>query len=558
MRAFRTAFRYMLAIGCLVLLVSTPVQASEASALEIVDTLRQRHLPFGTVLDPIFASPSSFQIVGYTRCGDSAIWTGHYLAAEAFRYKVAQSGAALANVRLALQGIDSLVRVTGTNLLARCLIPAGSQFAPGITREEAHNGVYNGNLNGAPYVWIGNTSRDQYIGVFFGLAVAWDLITDTGTRTTIADVVTRMLDFLLQKNWAVVMPNGGISTVFTGRADQQLTLLQIGRLVNPTRFESTYKLMRVTLAATVGGPIALEVLDDHNSYFKFNLDTINFYNLIRFEDDSYSRWWYVNAYDLLRRTTDDDGNAHFNMIDRALKGANATRDQETHNMLNEWLRRSRRDEFVDLRGRYPACGVDRACTPIPVIDRVRTDFLWQRSPLLLFGGGSGLIEGAGIDDILPYWMARYYGIERPNVAPSAVSVTPSSGAGRTQTLSFLFSDPNGSSDLRVALLVINPILSAAASCHVYFDRASNSVYLMNDIATAWFGPANLGAATTLQNGRCAVHTGSSSTIQTGNNLTLNLSFTFLPPSGTRTVFMYTQDRAGFGSGWQQRGTWTVP
>ena len=28
----------------------------------------------------------------------------------------------------------------------------------------------------------------------------------------------------------------------------------------------------------------------------------------------------------------------------------------------------------------------------------------------LDGGGSGLIEGAGIDYILPYWMARYYNV----------------------------------------------------------------------------------------------------------------------------------------------------
>jgi hypothetical protein len=41
---------------------------------------------------------------------------------------------------------------------------------------------------------------------------------------------------------------------------------------------------------------------------------------------------------------------------------------------------------------------------------VRTDFLWQRSPFQLVGGGIGNIETAGIDYILPYWMARYYGV----------------------------------------------------------------------------------------------------------------------------------------------------
>ena len=66
--------------------------------------------------------------------------------------------------------------------------------------------------------------------------------------------------------------------------------------------------------------------------------------------------------------------AHFNVIDHALNGADSTRD------------------------------------PLPVAQRIPTDFLWQRSPFQLDGGGSGRIESAGIDYILPYWMARYYGV----------------------------------------------------------------------------------------------------------------------------------------------------
>jgi hypothetical protein len=158
-------------------------------------------------------------------------------------------------------------------------------------------------------------------------------------------------------------------------------------------------------------PISYDVVEDHNSYFKFNLNTITLYNLIRLEDSSFYRSVYMKAYDIMRRTTDDHGNAHFNMIDRALTGT-TSRDPETRNLLEDWLRRSRRDEWVDWRGdqRYPACGEDRACDPVSLVDRVRTDFLWQRSPFLLYGGGQGLIEGPGIDYILPYWMARYYGV----------------------------------------------------------------------------------------------------------------------------------------------------
>ena len=87
--------------------------ASEADALAISHNIQALHFPHSTILDPIFDSPTSTQIVTYTRCGDSAIWTGHYLAAEAFRYAVTHSPDALANARRAFTGIQYLLDVTG-------------------------------------------------------------------------------------------------------------------------------------------------------------------------------------------------------------------------------------------------------------------------------------------------------------------------------------------------------------------------------------------------------------------------------------------------------------
>src|SRR5580704_12461750 len=88
--------------GLAILSLICPVWASEADALAISANIQARHTPFGTILDPIFASAGSQQIIGYTRCGDSAIWTGHYLAAEAFRYQVTRAPEALDNVRSAI------------------------------------------------------------------------------------------------------------------------------------------------------------------------------------------------------------------------------------------------------------------------------------------------------------------------------------------------------------------------------------------------------------------------------------------------------------------------
>lgn len=237
--------------------------AGEPDAFLISANIQLRHMPYNMILSPVFASPSSSGIISYSRCGDSAIWTGHYLAAEAFRYAVTQSPEALANANRAVTGIQSLVDVTGTNLLARCAVPVSSLYATAITQEEAHNGVRTGTINGVAQFWIGDTSRDQYAGVFFGLGVAYDLIPDVSLRSRLSPLATRMPDFLLQRDWAVVMPDGRVSTVFWGRTDQQLSFFQVGRRVNAARFDSLYRNYRAAYASSVAAPISIEALDDH-------------------------------------------------------------------------------------------------------------------------------------------------------------------------------------------------------------------------------------------------------------------------------------------------------
>jgi hypothetical protein len=387
-----------------------PVRAAEQDALAISSTIQQRHMPNGTVIDPVFASASSQDIVAYTRGGDSALWTGYDLAAEAFRYKVTGSPEALANVWTALRGIRSLRVVTGNNLLARCLVPVNWQFASAITSEEANHGIYIGTVDGQSFKWVGQTSRDQYSGVFFGLGLAYDMVDDASVRAFISNEVTSLLEYLIDRDWVVILPDFSISTVFWGRADQQLSFLAVGRRVNPDKFDSAYTSFRSQYSLEVIVPIGIESLDDYGSYYKFNLDEINLYNLIRLEDTRRNRKRYMRAYMILRNTIADHENAYFNVIDRALRGPDSARDREIVSELGDWLTRPRRDVFVDNQGKFAACGSNRACNPLPVAVRVPTDFLWQRNPFDLSGGGAGTIESAGIDYILPYWMARYYGV----------------------------------------------------------------------------------------------------------------------------------------------------
>ena len=408
-----------------VLALAARARATEANALAISANIQAIHVPYGTVLDPIFAGETSTQIVGYTRCGDSAIWTGHYLAAEAFRYQVTQSADALANVKSALAGIKSLIDVTGTNLLARCLVPLNSPYAAGIQSEEAPNGIYTNSSAG--YFWVGNTSRDQYMGVIFGLGVAYDMVNDAGVQSSISQITAQLVGFLEGHAWTIVMPDGTISTTFVIRPDEILTLLQVGRHVNPSAFSTDYDIQRILLAVGVLAPISVDAASD-SSYFKFNLDYISFYNLIRLESSS-AKSIYQDAYAVLRGATATHQNAMFDMIDRGLNGPNAARDAEAATLTSDWLQRPSRDDTVNLQGVVPVCS-GQACSPIPVALRPSDEYLWEESPFQIEAGGSGVIETAGVDYILPYWMGRYYGVIVPVAVQSAAApngaVTPAS------------------------------------------------------------------------------------------------------------------------------------
>ena len=133
--------------------------------------------------------------------------------------------------------------------------------------------------------------------------------------------------------------------------------------MNPGHFSTAYDIQRILLAADILASVGIDVTND-NSYFKFNLDYITLYNLIRLEGSS-AKSIYKVSYDLLRNHTAGHQNVFFDIIDRGLNGPDAARDLETVVLLSAWLQRPTRDKSVDLHGAVPVCG-DQACQPVPV------------------------------------------------------------------------------------------------------------------------------------------------------------------------------------------------
>jgi len=185
---------------------------------------------------------------------------------------------------------------------------------------------------------------------------------------------------------------------------------------------------------------------------------------------------------------------------------------------------------------------------------------WSRSLSLVTGANTLTVvarDGAGNTRTSSITVTR---ISTEGPVLSAVSVTPASGSGTSQTFSAVFSDSVGATDLASALIKLD-IASAGAtnSCMVQYDRAANKLSL-RDNAGNWLAGAAPGSAVTQQNSQCALLVGSSSVSVSGQNLTMNVAMSFTATyAGAKNVYLKASNVAGSATtAWQQRGTWTIP
>ncbi len=148
----------------------------------------------------------------------------------------------------------------------------------------------------------------------------------------------------------------------------------------------------------------------------------------------------------------------------------------------------------------------------------------------------------------------------PSPGPAGVTagpVSPNSGSGLQQTFTFQYSDGVGANDLSTMFVLINATFAGINSCLVEYDRPANTLYLLNDVGTAW-SSATVGAATVLSNSQCSVNAATTSVSVSGAILTLGLPVTFASADGgAKNTYAYAAGSAA-NSGWVTIGAWTVP
>jgi hypothetical protein len=208
------------------------------------------------------------------------------------------------------------------------------------------------------------------------------------------------------------------------------------------------------------------------------------------------------------------------------------------------------------------CGVNLGASSVTMSGNTLTLTLATTFTASYAGAKNIYMFAANASGLTSGWQDRGDWTVPQGVVPgvTADSVTPTNGAGSSQTFAIQYTDSLGALDMRTAWVWFNTTFaqSAANSCMVYYDRMFNTLFLLDDASSVWMA-ATLGASTTLQNSRCAISVGSSTATLVGNTLTLNLAMTFGGPyqATTQNIYMFGAG-SSMSSGWQLRGTFTVP
>ena len=146
-------------------------------------------------------------------------------------------------------------------------------------------------------------------------------------------------------------------------------------------------------------------------------------------------------------------------------------------------------------------------------------------------------------------------LETSNVPP-VDSISPNTGAGSSQTFTIRMTDRI---DIAGMNLLIAPSLSGQNACWIFFD--GSAIYLAGDDGATWtrVGTPGFGSAA---NSQCAVDL-SGASYDHGSSAkpdirSLQLPVTFQPSfAGTKTLFVRANNVAGFDTGYQALGGWTV-
>ncbi|HMF34662.1 MAG TPA: hypothetical protein VKK79_24785 [Candidatus Lokiarchaeia archaeon] len=431
------------------------------------DRLVKYHMPLNFTCTTFFNPVDYDTPTWYAGGGDTAIQTGLGLATQCFRYATLlqegnSSGAdqSLEVVRRLMNGVSMLLAVPNggigpsySGILARVVAPPNSTLVGPLQGLYLGPQAFNGSGAYSGWQWLGDTSRDQHAGVFFGLGMVLKFITDPDIRNLACLCVDQLIQGFQKTGWIGVdgtgLPTGvDISSNVIGDTEWMLCLLRLGATAYPDKYSALYyhfATSEMYLNNAKGGSPSNLLIDYYANTFNWDV----FGTLLLLEDNPKIHATYIAKFvqpfwNIVRYQR----NAYFDAMYAALTGdTNKTIAED----LGDGLMRFAIDRFPERNNNYTAVPTWYATTSTTFLDPLFKDnpfssvfsslpgvynkfdaqyytqprtvdmmpwdwFTWQDNPFSLDSAPSnstinnGAIESHGLAFTAPYWIGRWAGV----------------------------------------------------------------------------------------------------------------------------------------------------
>ena len=405
--------------------------------------LDQWHTPdLGALVTIQFADETRQAPVCDHYLGDSTIWTGMYLASQAYRYQVTGDPDARTEVIRIAHYLHQLMDITDTlgyigRYAAHDEMPFNCNIAPDDSWKVYGTGEWEG------YFWLDHTSRDQYSGWWLGLSAAYVAVDDEEMRATIRQDFKDVIQMLEENRWNITDENGewtGNGAAWVGPLMRLSWLTQAAYVIDEPYYwellDKQYELNKPFLPIDIWS-----WLNKYEEYFGNNLRHNAFLPLFRFWPDrerlqdlwdmfeKFNRPYVAHTLNPWFDSVYVAGCLRLNNCDETEVSSIIEDTQRTLELYWEppsWKREVTCSEIpLDpfsvaahewLQGIPWLEGIinidPQTLAPREINDRHWTDIYWQSTPFeaSCYSPPDPTFEGPGMDYLLAYYVNVYYGV----------------------------------------------------------------------------------------------------------------------------------------------------
>jgi hypothetical protein len=407
-------------------------------AAEVAEHYWQRSQADGVAFEPVRSDPALAEPDGYGKGGDAALFSGYALAAFSLQAAHTRDDVALHRALASLRGVYYLTHVAGRGVIARCAFPSANALSWNYPRrwrsrlsvDRAFVGHTPEPIPGPPLLHPLDTpfppstyytrgTKDQLTGLLFGLSVAWHVLGDhPAARATIAEIVHDLYEHLVAFDWYIRDANGKNATnadFVTGLLRTQLLALYRHTSGDPKiqeLYEDEY--------TTGGYRNTLNVFNNATEYFAHNLRAARFFSTWLLSTDEERKTELAEGFlDNVWEHVEDHQSPWFSSLAAAMtpgrKGALGAQNalaSLSFRPFRLWPSPYAGQAYEPPGYLCALFGGTQAFVLPPHLRKPVDNFLDSKPPWRVGRRVKTppLGDTLGLDFLLPYWLARYFGV----------------------------------------------------------------------------------------------------------------------------------------------------